>query len=128
MDIIGYLTVTGLSITGLYKLYQSDYLIVIKDNVEPSVIYIYNNPITKNILYIYCLASVISFSTKTYNDGKLELIKHRINGGVPARDFQVTLNACKRNMTDNFLDSIFLPWNIVSNVFPYFILFMNKRK
>ena len=48
--------------------------------------------------------------------------------GKEEDEFKVTWKACKYNMWDNFIYSIFFPWDIITQIAPYFILKMNPRK
>ncbi len=80
-------------------------------------------------LAIYSACAVFGFLFATYNDGKQELVKRRVDRQKSPKtgDWIGIKNACVGNMFWNFFESVIFPYTVASNIMPKIVLLLNPE-
>ena len=94
------------------------------------------SPFQKKMLGGYAGVATLSFTFKTYNDGKNALLEERQKKFFTNKSITATTNdeewtkikeGCYKNMGSNFFSSMFFPFTTVADVMPFVVLSLNKQ-
>jgi len=88
------------------------------------------DPKVKYMVYSYLMLVILSFSFGIYSDGKSALfqIRHNKPGISDEVAYDIVKEACKKDAFTKFLDSLILPYTLISNIVPTLVFWLNPKQ